>query len=306
MSRMSETQIASRPLAPAPPKQAQWQNGPKAAFLAGSTQFEGDSRLQCGDQQQAAAALASKSQAPVDWSSYLDESPGNVGTIDLPDCNNASFEPDHRLPHLQGFRQRPMTHNIHNADAFKAQPWLPMNAKLQTCIPYPDRQPKTQTPLQSQQQQQQQMSQHSLAEPVGRPLGNSADTIDNADTSRQRVGRPALLPVYLTEDDAEPDTSNSRHQQRVALQAPPYADKENAQLAERRLPVRKSLFLSEDHQTTSESLEPGTVSHAAPSGKQDHGMVGDDAAAGQHMQHSKRAQPSTSTEMDFSSVFDFL
>ena len=335
MGRMSENQITSRPLASAPQgtKYSQWQSVQKAAFPRRLPQAQADTEWSPAAQRHASSSEVPQMRQSVDWNSYLDDSNAKTEAAGMRESSETLFE-------LQGNALQPFDssdqHAVFRSDLTKAHMRSPMDAKLEPLSHGPSSKAGH---MQPQQQPKQQQHQHQLparhhallddmqaSRPPGnqlqarqhavlddmqasRPAGNSSYGSSNRALSTAGPARAVASAIDLTKDDAEASASNAKGQQDMSYDILPYADKENAEHMGRKPPVRKSLFANASTSSGQEENRIGTLLQSSGIVQSHNTMNLSDssqAVTKQDKQHEQPMQSAGSSEMDFSSVFDFL
>ena len=343
LSRLSESQITSRSLAPTPqqpPRQKQQPHGwqqPLAQPVARHAQSEVN---------QLVTSMPVRSEVPVDWSHYLDDGP--VG-----DPSDAPGRPDSKPPSFGGpvdIFDQPWCDSeqpgMHSMGVSQLQRRSPMDAKLQPLIVGPSAEQASRLVQQHQsrglmlsdgphsRQVQQQpfqgnglsghapnrvLSQQQLQGDMPLRDAQTSDPSGSMPTGSKgsRSGRRLLVqPMASAIDLIEPSRSlpNNTQCDSGAVNRTvtgPSADKENTQQAGYKAPVRKALFgrhgNSEEQKPTAAALPP-LPAHRV--GSADVPSIFMPSSGFQAAVPTKPAEASvqgaTHKPVDFSSVFDFL
>ncbi len=283
LSRLSESQIASRSLAPPPqnPRQPSWQSQQAQAYEQPWPQVPARLAIPEAHQLDSDLSVRSAATAPVDWSSYLDDS--NVGGSSEP-----AGKPDSKAPAVVSvfsMREQPWCggeqHASHSMSVPKLHRRSPMDANLQPLIAGPSREHATrllqqhqltgqvlsderdsrqlpqQLPRQDVQtdahasrllpQQQPQEDKLSRDAQASKPSTGFVSRATGTKAGRRLLVQPLPLARDLTESSLEPSRfmpSSTLHEGGVSsrMTTDPSLDKENAQQGGHRAPVRKVLF----------------------------------------------------------------
>ncbi|DBB06327.1 TPA: Sec63 [Trebouxia sp. C0004] len=329
-------------------QQAQGYQQPLAEPLA---QPSARSAIPKAHQPESDSSVRSVATAPVDWSSYLDDGnvSGSSEPAGRPDSKAPAFESVFSMreqPWRDG--EQPANHSMTVPRLHRKSP---MDAKLQPLIAGPSGEHATRLLQQQQlrgrippdehdsKQLQQQLPRQDVYSDVhaSRPLPQQQAQGDkplrdaqaskptgrfvSAGTTRTKAGRRLLVqPVPSATDLTECSLEPSRFMPSSTLRqggtsnrmtTDPSLDKENAQQAGHRAPVRKVLFAGHsncDRQVSARAISlPPTPSHCA-NGADKPGlrMPSADSQAAVAVKPETPVHNACTASVDFSSVFDFL
>ena len=317
LSRMSDSQCASRSLAPAQqnPRPFSWQDGrqqgdpqPMAQPLAQPvTQPLAHLAARPGLSQ--ASTRTIRSQRPVDWNSYLDDSQVRDQS-DAAGMLNSQASAHGNAFSMFDQMGEPQQDDRYSVGMLQPHRKSPMDAQLQALIPGPSDEHSSRL------LQQQQYTDDKL------PSGPQVSSF-GPDISRQKAGRGvSVKPIDLTGHVAEPGLSKAVHgigaNSLPGTEAGP--DKENSRQAAQKAPVRKALFASHCHDgslpckrsarqilSQADCLPPASTHANDILSGFEFSLPESDAQAAEPQMPEKPAAPAASQKsVDFSSVFDFL
>lgn len=357
LSRLSENQIASKSLAPPPQnhRQPSWQGQQGQAYQQPLAEplAPPPARFAIPKAHQPSSDLSVRSvaTAPVDWSSYLDDSNVSGGSepAGRPDSKAPAFESVFSMCKEAwcGGEQ----HASHSKTVPKLHRRSPMDAKLQPLIAGPSEEHATRL-LQQQQlrgrilpdehdsrQLQQQLPRQDVQsgahasrllpqqQPQGdkplrdahasKPTGSFVSGATGTKAGRRLLVQPVLAATDLTECTLEPSTfmpSRTLHEGAASsrMTTDPNLDKENAQQAGHRAPVRKVLFAGHSNSegqvsARAISLPPAPSYTANGADKPGLSMPSADSQAAVAVRPAETpVHNACHASLDFSSVFDFL
>ncbi len=353
LSRLSESQIASRSLAPPPQnhRQPSWQGQQAQAYQQALAEPLAQPSARSANpkarQLDSDLSVRSAATAPVDWSSYLDDS--NVGGSSEP-----AGKPDSKAPAVESvfsMREQPWCggeqHANHSMTVPKLHRRSPMDAKLQPLIGGPSGQHATRLLPQQQLRGQLPSDEHDSSHlpqqlprqdvhtnahasrllPQGGKLSSHAQAskpssgfvsrAPGTKAGRRLLIQPVPSATDLTECSLAPNRfmpSSTLHKGGASsrMTTDPSLDKENAQQAGHRAPVRKVLFTGHSNsegQVSARAVSlPPAPSHTA-NGADNPGLSmksADSQAAVAVKPAETPVQNACHASMDFDSVFDFL